>query len=130
MDYRINNEAIISCVIAQILKRGVCEPLRLSLLTSLLMENIAFNNTVLTLTYKEYLPIIVNSIVILEQGGIIITENDSVQLTDKGNDFCQNMINNPLSLRLQKIISKIDNCISETQEYTTDELYLKFKIII
>lgn len=130
MDYRINNEAIISCVIAQILKRGVCEPLRLSLVIPLLMENTTVNNTVLTLTYKEYLPIVVNSIVILEQGGAIKVENNTISLTDEGGDLCQKMINHPLSYRLQTIIDKIDNLLSETQKYTTDELYQKFKIVL
>lgn len=130
MDYRINNEAIISCVIAQVLKRGVCEPLRLSLLTPLLMENTAINHTILTLTYKEYLPIVLNSIVILEQGGVIKVENNTILLTDEGGVFCQQMTNHSLSHRLQIIISKIDNLLLETQKYTTDELYQKFKIIL
>ena len=52
MDYRINNEAIISCVIAQVLKRESCDSLRLSLLVPLLMENKTVNNTELTLVYK------------------------------------------------------------------------------
>lgn len=130
MDYRINNEAIISCVIAQVLKRGVCEPLRLSLLTPLLMENATINHTILTLTYKEYLPIVVNSIVILEQGSVIKVENNTISLTDKGGDFCQQITKHPLSHRLQTIIGKIDNLLLETQKYTTDELYQKFKIIL
>jgi len=130
MDYRINNEAIISCVIAQILRRGAHEPLQLSLLIPLLMENATINNTILTLTYKEYLPIVVNSIVILEQEGLVKAENDTVSLTDEGNTLCQRMIDNPLSHRLEKIISKIDNLLLETQKYTTNELYQKFKVIL
>ena len=93
MDYRINNEAIISCVIAQVLKRESCDSLRLSLLVPLLMENKTVNNTELTLVYKEYLPIVVNSIIILVQGNIVKNRAGIISLTDKGNEFCNGMLN-------------------------------------
>ena len=105
MDYRINNEAIISCVIAQVLKRESCDSLRLSLLVPLLMENKTVNNTV------------------KNRAGII-------SLTDKGNEFCNGMLNYSCSYRLRTIISEIDTCLEEAQKFSTIELYQKLKIIL
>lgn len=130
MDYRINNEAIILCVIAQVLKRESCDSLRLSLLIPLLMENKTVNNTDLTLVYKEYLPIVVNSIIILTQGNIIRNGGGIISLTDKGNEFCNGMLNHSCSYRLRAIISEIDTCLEETQKFSTVELYQKLKIIL
>lgn len=130
MDYRINNEAIISCVIAQVLKRESCDSLRLSLLVPLLMENKTVNNTELTLVYKEYLPIVVNSIIILVQGNIVKNRAGIISLTDKGNEFCNDMLNYSCSYRLRTIISEIDTCLEEAQKFYTIELYQKLKIII
>lgn len=127
MDYRINNEAIISCVIAQVLKRESCDSLRLSLLIPLLMENKTVNNTDLTLVYKEYLPIVVNSIIILTQGNIIRNGGGIISLTDKGNEFCNGMLNHSCSYRLRAIISEIDTCLEETQKFSTVELISKIK---
>ena len=130
MDYRINNEAIISCVIAQVLKRESCDSLRLSLLVPLLMENKTVNNTELTLVYKEYLPIVVNSIIILVQGNIVKNRAGIISLTDKGNEFCNGMLNYSSSYRLRTIISEIDTCLEEAQKFSTIELYQKLKIIL
>lgn len=130
MDYRINNEAIISCVIAQVLKRESCDSLRLSLLVPLLMENETVNNTELTLVYKEYLPIVVNSIIILVQGNIVKNRAGIISLTDKGNEFCNGMLNYSCSYRLRTIISEIDTCLEEAQKFSTIELYQKLKIIL
>lgn len=130
MDYRINNEAIISCVIAQVLKRESCDSLRLSLLVPLLMENKTVNNTELTLVYKEYLPIVVNSIIILVQGNIVKNRAGIISLTDKGNEFCNDMLNYSCSYRLRTIISEIDTCLEEAQKFSTIELYQKLKIIL
>lgn len=130
MDYRINNEAIISCVIAQVLKRESCDSLRLSLLVPLLMENKTVNNTELTLVYKEYLPIVVNSFIILVQGNIVKNRAGIISLTDKGNEFCNDMLNYSCSYRLRTIISEIDTCLEEAQKFSTIELYQKLKIIL
>ncbi|RHK94069.1 hypothetical protein DW035_11495 [Phocaeicola plebeius] len=94
------------------------------------MENKTVNNTDLTLVYKEYLPIVVNSIIILTQGNIIRNGGGIISLTDKGNEFCNGMLNHSCSYRLRAIISEIDTCLEETQKFSTVELYQKLKIIL
>ncbi len=153
MDYRLNNESIVACVISQIIYRSLSSQndiARIALLTSLLFndhsigllhnsENLkaktdqieSYISFTSSFVYKEMLPIVINSVVLLLQGGILQKSNDeNLIITEKGLVFCTGMYEISLGSRCSEILYQIDKVLDVCSKYSTVELYDKFKIII
>ena len=130
MDYRINNEAIISCVIVKILEQTSCDTLRISLIVPLLMEKLAVRDADLTVRYKDYLPLVINSISLLMQKKCVQLNNDELLLTKVGLELCENIDAEKMSNRLCSIIERINGLLEDIRDYPTQDLYKQLKIIL
>lgn len=102
MDYRLNNEAIVACVVAQVVNHG-CKKLSVVVqLTALLMvdsmrnkakqaERAEIISDALRLIDGGLLTIIMNSITLLVKGGCMSFANDELNLTQNGMTMCKQM---------------------------------------
>lgn len=102
MDYRLNNEAIVACVVAQVVNHG-CKKLSVVVqLTALLMvdsmrnkakqaERAEIISDALRLIDGGLLTIIMNSITLLVKGGCMLFANDELNLTQNGMTMCKQM---------------------------------------
>lgn len=102
MDYRLNNEGIVACVAAQVVKHG-CKKLSVVVAaTNLLMQD-AERKKVKGLTDAKkiskivnqidggLLTIIMNSLVMLIKGGCMSFTNGELTLTNTGLNMCEQM---------------------------------------
>lgn len=102
MDYRLNNEAIVACVAAQVVRRG-CHKLPLVVaITNLLMHDAERKKVTKTVTGNDLtsvvnkidgglLTIIMNSLVMLIQGGCMTFGEEELKLTPTGINLCEQM---------------------------------------
>lgn len=102
MDYRLNNEAIVACVVAQVVNHG-CKKLSVVVqLTALLMvdsmrnkakqaERAEIISDALRLIDGGLLTIIMNSITLLVKGDCMSFANDELNLTQNGMTMCKQM---------------------------------------
>lgn len=152
MDYRLNNEGLIACLIAQVVFRNktkINNLAQISLMIALLLNDKtrkklglyarlidlndltdSMSNVTLNILYKELLPVIVNSTVLLMQSGILSLDACSLHLTEKGVAFCNDMNNDFMGQRYQKIIQQVDHVITLHENFSLYELYNKFQIKI
>ena len=130
MDYRLNNEAIASCIIVKVLKKTNYNTLKMTLIVPLLMEGHSLKNANLTISYKDYLPMLVNSMSLLMQMGYIQLIQNELSLTDKGQHLCKDMDTKIVSNRLNSICKKIDSLLEAVNEISSNDLYHNLKIIL
>ena len=102
MDYRINNEAVAACVAAQLVRKG-CKSLSTIVgLTNLLMHEKERKRLLSTDNEKELstiigqldgglLTIIMNSLVLMIQGGCMTFGEGDLSLTQSGISMCELM---------------------------------------
>jgi len=102
MDYKINNEAVAACVAAQLVRNG-CKSLSTVVgLTNLLMHEKERKRLLSTDNEKEIatitgqldgglLTIIMNSLVLMIQGGCMTFEEGDLSLTQFGISMCEQM---------------------------------------
>lgn len=152
MDYRLNNEGLIACLIAQIVfksKSNINNLAQISLLLALLLNDKtreklnmyaklielsdltdSISKVTLNLLYKELLPVIVNSTVLLIQSGVLSLNTCNLNLTEKGISFCNGMSNEFMGIRYQEIMKHVDHVITLHDNSSLYELYNKFQIKI
>lgn len=137
MDYRINNEAVAACVAAQLVRNG-CENLsRVVGLTNLLMHEKERKRLLSTDNEKEIatitgqldgglLTIIMNSLVLMIQGGCMTFGEGNLLLTQSGMSMCEQMKDNRSEM-LSCILKDLPAIIEKTvrmQESMFDQRYV------
>lgn len=142
MDYRINNEAVIACVIAQVVKRGPYDiPFTIGIVNLLMQESsrnkaleIPGNNAKeLKMLFGQLngdlLGVIMNSMTMLIEGGCLKRQNEKLELTASGNELCQDM-NNRKSDMLANIMNDVDVVLFKYDSIDLSSLYQQFWIAL
>lgn len=137
MDYRINNEAIAACVAAQLVRTG-CKSLSTVVgLTNLLMHEKECKRLLSTDNEKEIatitgqldgglLTIIMNSLVMMIQGGCMTFGEGNLSLTQSGISMCEQM-KDRRSKMLSNILKDMPAIIEKTvrmKESMFDQRYV------
>lgn len=135
MDYRINNEAIVGCVIAQLVKRGPFEVPFVTGIVNLLMQDKLRRKVLATPCDRiqelgmlfgqldgELLGVILNSMTMLIEGRCLKRNGDTLTLTGTGNELCEEM-NTEKSKLLAKILKDIDNVLFKFAGIDKNALY-------
>lgn len=102
MDYRLNNEAIVACVAAQVVKHGCRQLPAVVVITNLLMRDQERKKTIGEQDAKKkttfvckvdggLLTIIMNSLVLLIKGGCMKFADGELSLTSSGYLMCEQM---------------------------------------
>ena len=140
MDYRINNEAIVGCTMAQVVKQG-CTKLPLAVgVTNLLMQSDARRKALKTNDVNELaaifgqldgglLTIIMNGLVMLIQGGCVVYYQDQLGLTDAGMKLCVSMEESK-SKKLTDCIKDIPLVLSKIDPITSNSEFNRFFIAL
>lgn len=140
MDYRINNEAVVACTIAQVVRQG-CTKLPMAVgVTNLLMQSSARKKVHKTDDVNELaavfgqldgglLTIIINSIVMLIQGGCLAFHQDHLELTDDGMKLCASM-KDCKSKKLAGCIKDIPLVLSKIDYIAPDAVFKRFFIAL
>ena len=126
MDYRLNNEAIVACVIAQLVRNGRRRLPVVVGLTNLLMhekerKKVLSSNNVQELTAivgqldGGLLAIIMNSIVMMIKGGCMTFGEDVLCLTPSGMNLCEQMRDGRSKI-LRNIIADMPSIMRKMEE--------------
>ena len=135
MDYRINNEAIVGCVITQVVRRGPYEvPFVIGMVNMLMQDKL--RKRVLTThgdkvkdlgilfgqLHGDLLSVIMNSLTMMIEGGCLKRHDNMVMLTDAGLELCKEM-NDGKSKMLMRILKDIDNALFKYDSIDAKVLY-------
>ena len=142
MDYRINNEAIIACVIAQVVKRGSYDIPFVIGMANLLMQKkyrkkaleISGDNVRdLVMIFGQLdgslLGVVINSITMLIEGGCLQKESGKLFLTEVGQKLCQEM-NDNRSKMLSEILTDMNQIIFKYEDIDMRNFYQQFWIAL
>lgn len=142
MDYRINNEAIIACVITQVAKRGPYDiPFTIGIVNLLMQERTrkkaldipGINVKELKMLFGQLdgglLGAIMNSATMLLEGGCLRRQGKKLVLTATGNELCQD-INNCDSKMLKAIVNDLDLVLFKYDSIDLSSLYQQFWIAL
>lgn len=140
MDYRINNEAIVACVIAQVVKRGPYDIPFVTGVVNLLMRKkyrkkalttSGDNVKELTMIFGQLdgslLGAILNSMTMLLEGGCLQKVDGKLALTDAGQKLCQEM-NGGKSKMLNDVLTDLDQILFKFECINLNSLYQQFWI--
>ena len=135
MDYRINNEAIVGCVIAQVVKRGPYLVPFVTGIVNLLMQDKLRRKILSTPGDRvqelgmlfgqldgELLGVILNSMTMLIEGGCLERHDDTLSLTGTGIEMCKEMEVGK-SRMLAQILKDIDNVLFKYDSIDKNALY-------
>jgi hypothetical protein len=142
MDYRINNEAIIACVIAQVVKRGSYDIPFVIGMVNLLMQKKYRKKALETSGDKakdlmmifgqldgSLLGVIINSMTMLIEGKCLQKESGKLLLTEAGLELCQEM-NDNRSKMLSEILTDMNQIIFNYESIDMKSLYQQFWIAL
>ena len=126
MDYRLNNEAIVACVAAQVVRRGCYKLPLVVAITNLLMHDSERKKVTKTVTVNDLtsvvnkidgglLTIIMNSLVMLIQGGCMTFGEEALLLTPAGMRLCEHM-KDGRSKMLSEILRDLPMVIENTEK--------------
>lgn len=135
MDYRINNEAIVGCIIAQVVKCGPYEVPFVTGIVNLLLQD-RLRKKVLAIPSDrvkelcllfgqldgELLGVIMNSMTMLIEGRCLERHDDILALTKSGFELCEDMSTERSKL-LANILKDIDNVLFKYDSIDRDVLY-------
>lgn len=140
MDYRINNEAIIACVIVQVVKRGPYEIPFVTGVVNLLMQKkyrkkalttSGDNVKELTMIFGQLdgslLGVILNSMTMLLEGGCLQKTDGKLVLTDSGQELCLEM-DGGKSKMLNAVLTDLDQILFKFECVDLNSLYQQFWI--
>lgn len=135
MDYRINNEAIVACVIAQVVQRGPYDvPFVTGIVNVLMMDSLrkkalaipSDNVKELGMMFGQLdgdlLGVILNSMAMLIEGGCLERQKGRLALTAVGLELCKEM-NDGKCKMLSKILKDIDNVLFKYDSIDNNSLY-------
>jgi len=135
MDYRINNEAIVACVIAQVVKRGPYDVPFVTGIVNLMMQK-KYRKKVLVASGDDanelitifghldgnLLGVVINSMTMLIEGECIHREDGNLALTESGLKMCQEM-NDMKSDQLSEILTDMDRILFKYDRINKNRLY-------
>lgn len=121
MDYRLNNEALISCCISSLIEKQPLNVVQLTLIIPILLNDnirsLIVTNPLINISdkkfkkigivYREYLPYVMNSIVLLIQGECIEVKDDLIKRLPRNTNICLSLQNGKYG-RVQKIMNDLD----------------------
>lgn len=142
MDYRINNEAIVGCVIAQVVKRGPYEvPFVIGITNLLLQKKLrdivrktsADNVDELGLLYGQLdgdlLGVMMNSLTMLIEGGCIERKEGNLLIAESGLQLCDDMLEGKSKL-LAAVLKDMDVVLFKYDGIDKRRLYDKMWIAV
>lgn len=127
MDYRLNNEALVACIIIEILSRKSVDMLQLSIVVTYLIsdnKDRCFGDK-----YKDCLPIVLNAALILKECGCIAVNEGMIVLLQEGVEL-KSQFTNSESRRFTEIINKLNHNQFYLLEYTNIQLIESLKLVI
>lgn len=140
MDYRINNEALVGCVIMQLMRRGPYEvPFVVGMVNLLLQKKLknkvlntgADNVEMLGMLFGQIdgdlLDVIINSLTMLIEGRCLKRQDSKLQITDSGQHFCEDMGNGKSKI-LSDILKGSDEVLFKYDSIDKSLLYNKMWI--
>ncbi len=135
MDYRINNEAIVGCVIARVVARCPYEVPFVTGMVNLLMSprlrkkalktdasNIKELSAIFGQIDGDLLGVIMNSMTLLLEGGCLRKESEKLQITETGTQLCQDMTDGESGM-LNTILKDIDGILFKYDSIAMKRLY-------
>lgn len=142
MDYRINNEAIVGCVIARVVAHGPYEVPFVTGMVNLLMlprlrkkalKTDASNIKELSAIYGEIdgdlLCVIMNSMTLLLEGGCLQNTENKLVITETGRQLCQDMTDGKSGM-LIAILKDIDGILFKYDSIAMKRLYEQMWIAV
>lgn len=142
MDYRINNEAIVGCVIARVTERGSYEVPFVTGIVNLLMlprlrkkalktdaSNIKDLSTIFGQIDGNLLGVIMNSMTLLLEGGCLQNANNKLVITETGKRLCQDLKDGQCKL-LQEVLRDMDEILFKFDSIDKTKLYEQMWIAV
>ena len=138
MDYRLNNEALTACVVAQVVRNGWSDLTEVLGMTNLLMQP-SLRKKAMKMDEEDelcrlfgqidggMLTVIMNSIVMLEEGGCIERYGHNLKLTAQGMALCQAM-SDGRSKVLADIVESIPTTLGRYAAIEKENLYNQLHI--
>ena len=137
MDYRVNNEAVTACVVAQVVRNG-CDRLAVVVgLTNLLMhekerkhflstDNVKENTTIVGQLDGGLLTVIINSLVMMIQGECMTFREGVLTLTQSGINLCEQMKDGRSEMlsRIMKDMPAVMDKVVKMEEELLDQIYV------
>lgn len=130
MDHRLNNEALVACLVAHALNKGPMDMLRISMLIPYVSVTPGTRDYIFSEVYKGFLPVVVNASSMLVRMGAVAINNNMLSLTDKGIDICRDMVNNVPSLRFARLAKRLDDTIITWNSLDNLSIYQKLNIFL
>lgn len=127
MDYRLNNEALVACIIVEILCRKPVDMLHLSIVITYLISG--NKERCFGERYKDYLPVILNASLILKESGCIRVNNGIIELLNEGVELRKHF-SNLASRRFAAVITKLNHNQSYLLDSTNAQLIESLKFVI
>ena len=140
MDIRLNNEALIACVVAQVVSKGLCSVARLTALIPILLNegfrNKIVKNAQLTerdcykvgMEYKELLVPVMNSVIMLIEAKCLFLNKDGLSPIENTKNLCLRM--DKSSKRLSRILADLDPVMKYFDCDTIENNYKKLFICL
>lgn len=138
MDNRLNNEALIACVVAQVVNRGVCKVARLTAIVPIVLND-SFRKKIVSnaqmnerdyykvgMEYKELLVSVMNSVIMLIEANCVTLNNDELSPLEKLQNLCSQMDRS--SKRLSRILDDMDSALRYFDSDTIGNNYKKLYI--
>jgi len=138
MDYRLNNEALTACVLAQVVRNGWADLTEAVGMTNLLIQPSLRKKAMMSDKEGELcrlfgqidggmLTIIMNSIVMLKEGGCIERDGCNLKLTAQGVALCQT-ISDGRSKVLADIVESLPLTLERYANIEKEKLYNQLHI--
>lgn len=135
MDYRINNEAIVSCVIVRVAERGPYEVPFVTGIVNVLMSpklrkkayktdasNIKELSAIFGQIDGNLLGVIVNSMTLLLEGECLQNAEDKLEITETGKLLCQDMEDGKCKI-LREVLRDMDEILFKFDSIDKTKLY-------
>lgn len=141
MDYRLNNEAFIACCISPLIEKRSLTVAQITLILTILLNDSVrhlilstYRNGIdykkyskISLSYKELLPYIMNSLILLVQGGCIEIKEGMIKKLPS-NSHLSSVIESRSEGRLKRILNDIEAVLDYIHSYEIATLYKEFNI--
>ena len=142
MDYRINNEAIVGCVIARVVAHGPYEVPFVTGMVNLLMlprlrkkalktdaSNIKELSAIFGQIDGDLLGVIMNSMTLLLEGGCLQNAENKLVITETGKHLCQEMEDGQC-IMLREVLRDTDEILFKLGSIDMTKLYEQMWIAV
>lgn len=142
MDYRINNEAIVGCVIARVAERGPYEVPFVTGMVNVLMlprlrkkayktdaSNIKELSAIFGQIDGDLLGVIMNSMTLLLEGGCLKNAEGKLEITETGKQLCQDMEDDKCKI-MREVLRDMDEILFKFESIDMTKLYEQMWIAV